>query len=494
MRILYVDIDTLRPDHLGCYGYHRDTSPNIDKLAAEGVRFDNCYVSDAPCLPSRAALYSGRFGIRNGAINHGGMAADYTIDPDDRQFRMIADHLTWQIRHAGYYPVSVSPFGERHSSFWFYNGFREMYNTGKGGIERADEITPVALDWLERGGKQDNWYLHVNLWDPHTPYQVPKEFGNPFEDSPPPDWMTEEIRKKTWDTYGPGNAQEPGGAYLGSAPYNDYPRMPPALDSPETYKKWIDGYDTGIRYADHHIGLIVNKLRELGIYDDTMIIVSSDHGENQGELAVYGDHQTADQITNRVPMIIRDPRGIGGQGRVDTALHYQFDVFATMVEGIGGHLPEGWDARSFFGAFKEEKEQGRDHLVISNCAWACQRSVRWGDHLMIRSYHTGFKNYADKMLFDVKNDPHELVDLVGEKPELVKEAETKLEEWTAAGIAGNPRNEDPMQTVLKEGGPFHARYGSEDYKIYVERLKATGREKFAQELEQRKRKHEEEYG
>ena len=63
MRILYVDIDTLRADHLGCYGYHRDTSPNIDALAQQGTRFENCYVSDAPCLPSRTALWSGRCGF-----------------------------------------------------------------------------------------------------------------------------------------------------------------------------------------------------------------------------------------------------------------------------------------------------------------------------------------------------------------------------------------------------------------------------------------------
>jgi len=56
MRILYLDLDTLRPDHLGCYGYHRDTSPNIDRIAAEGVRFNNCYTPDAPCLPSRASM------------------------------------------------------------------------------------------------------------------------------------------------------------------------------------------------------------------------------------------------------------------------------------------------------------------------------------------------------------------------------------------------------------------------------------------------------
>ena len=72
MRILYIDIDSQRPDHLGCYGYHRKTSPNIDRIAARGVRFENHYVTDAPCLPSRTAMWSGRFGIHTGVINHGG--------------------------------------------------------------------------------------------------------------------------------------------------------------------------------------------------------------------------------------------------------------------------------------------------------------------------------------------------------------------------------------------------------------------------------------
>ena len=75
MRILYLDLDALRPDHLGCYGYHRNTSPNIDRIAEQGVRFDNYYCSDAPCLPSRSALTSGRYGIHTGIVGHGGTAA-----------------------------------------------------------------------------------------------------------------------------------------------------------------------------------------------------------------------------------------------------------------------------------------------------------------------------------------------------------------------------------------------------------------------------------
>jgi choline-sulfatase len=76
MRILYIDCDSLRPDHLGCYGYDRDTSPNIDRIADDGRRFTNYYASDVPCLPSRTALFTGQLGIHTGVVNHGGIAAD----------------------------------------------------------------------------------------------------------------------------------------------------------------------------------------------------------------------------------------------------------------------------------------------------------------------------------------------------------------------------------------------------------------------------------
>jgi choline-sulfatase len=88
VRILYVDIDTRRPDHLGCYGYHRATSPNIDEIAANGVRFESVYASDVPCLPSRAALMTGMYGIRNGVAGHGGTAAELRPWGPTRSFRI----------------------------------------------------------------------------------------------------------------------------------------------------------------------------------------------------------------------------------------------------------------------------------------------------------------------------------------------------------------------------------------------------------------------
>ena len=119
MRILYVDIDTLRPDHLGCYGYHRNTSPNLDALAQDGVVFQNCYNTDAPCLPSRAALWSGRCGFHTGVVNHGGSAADPFPEGPTRGFRDVYDATSWMsaLRRAGFYTVTVSPFGERHAAW-----------------------------------------------------------------------------------------------------------------------------------------------------------------------------------------------------------------------------------------------------------------------------------------------------------------------------------------------------------------------------------------
>ena len=127
MRILMIDIDTLRPDHMGCYGYGRNTTPCMDEVCREGLRFDRYYCSDAPCLPSRAALVTGMFGIHNGAVGHGGTAADRYLTGEKRDFRDIADtdNLHNVFRRAGLYTASVSTFAERHSSYWFQAGFNE---------------------------------------------------------------------------------------------------------------------------------------------------------------------------------------------------------------------------------------------------------------------------------------------------------------------------------------------------------------------------------
>jgi len=477
MRILYIDIDTLRPDHLGCYGYHRNTSPNIDAVAEQAVRFENCYVSDAPCLPSRSSLFSGRFGIHTDAVNHGGTTADPRRTGKTRGFKDPYQTNSWiyLLAKAGFHTVSVSPFAERHSAWWFYAGFKEMYNPGKSGNERADEVFPYAEKWLEENASRDNWFLHVNMWDPHTVYRTPAEFGNPFEKEPPPAWITEEKIRRDYDGYGPHSAHEP----LGYGPFEtDSPFFPGEIKTLEDYKLWIDGYDCGIRYSDLYAGKLLDILARKGVIEETAVIISADHGENQGELNVYGDHQTADHITCRVPYILKWP---GLEPRTYRGLHYQNDLAATVLDLLGIEVPDFWDGRSLAEALRCGKESPREYLVVSQNAWSCQRAVRFGDYIMVKTYHTGFKHFPEYMLFDLKNDPHELIDLAKEKPALVEKAGFLLEKWHSDMMRTSTSVTDPLWITIAEGGPLHAR--ESELPRYCRRLRETGRAHHAELLE-----------
>jgi arylsulfatase A-like enzyme len=423
-------------------------------------------------------MFTGRFGIHSGIVGHGGSAADMRPIGIERRFRTMEQQsgLVWLLRAQGLYPVSISPYAERHSAWWFCEGWREFFNTGKTGGEIADDVVPAALEWIKKNGKRDDWFLHVNVWDPHTPYRTPDAFGEPFADQPlPHTWYTEEVRRRQWSGFGPGGPQEPAGEWGRSS---EYRRQPARITSMGDYKKWIDGYDTGIRYADEWLGQILNALADAGVLHETILIITSDHGENLGELAVIGDHAVADHFTSRVPMIVRWPDLAGG--RVDTALHYQTDIAATLVDLAGGRAPDDWDGRSFADAFRAGRDEGRPYVVASQCCWSCMRAVRWNDYLFARTYHTGLKNLAARMLFNIRTDPHEQKNLVEAEPALADHGQALLEQWTGEMMSRSTSDVDPLWLVMREGGPYHTRGRLKDY---CNRLRATGRAHHADFLE-----------
>ncbi len=484
MRILYLDLDTLRPDHLGCYGYHRNTSPNMDRMAREGLCFTNYYASDAPCLPSRAALISGRLGIHNNVINHGGTQADRLPDGKQRGFRdslACGGSLVNVIRDAGLHTCYIGGFAERHSAYWFYAGFHEIRDTAKGGMESAEDVTPSALEWIENNAGKDNWYLHVNYWDPHTPYRAPEGFGNPFKDDPLPEWLTEEVRREHWKKVGPHGAQDVGMFDKFNNP--KFPRHPADLPDMLAVRKMMDGYDCGIRHMDDHIGRLFDALEAKGALDDLVVIISSDHGENMGELGIYGEHGTADNITCRIPMIIRWP-DVVAPGGVDRGFHYNLDLVPTLADMLKRPIKSHWDGNSFADSLMSGADTGREQLVLSQCCHVCQRSVRWDNWIYIRTYHDGFHLFPREQLYNLAEDPHEQRDLATSRPDLCREGAWRLMNWHDEMMASMPgdRVVDPMQTVLAEGGPFHARG---QLCGYAKRLEATGRGYAIEELKKR---------
>ena len=475
MRLLYIDIDALTPSHLGCYGYHRDTSPTIDRVAAEGLRCTNVYTSDAPCLPSRTAMYSGRFGIHTGVVGHGGTAAQPKIEGPTRGFGDLFDAqgLGRSLQRLGFHTAMVSPFGQRHAAWHFYAGFNEIHNTGKGGAESAEEVTPVVEKWLNDNAASDNWYLHVNYWDVHTPYRAPLEYGEPFADEPLPAWLTEKkIREHNRKT-GPHSSLEIG-------MYNDrenprYPRHPVKITDPASLRRMIDGYDTAIRYVDDQIAHILTILEQKGVLEDTAVIISADHGENMGELGIYGEHGTADQATCRIPMIVRWPGGVSAA--VDEGLHYNVDLAPTLMDLLDGPSQPIWDGESYAPAILNGGSRGREQVVVSQCCHVCQRSVRFDRWLYVRTFHDGFHLFPREMLFDLTADPHEEHDIAAENLDICRQGAGRLLDWHQEQMATVGDGVDPLWTVIQEGGPFHARHAGPNSQLpgYLERLEATGR-------------------
>ena len=486
MRILFLDLDTLRPDHLGCYGYVRNTSPSLDWVAGEGTRFDHYYCSDAPCLPSRAALVTGQFGLRSGIIGHGGTVADPRLEGRSRAFRTsFYQHSLWSfLRRQGLRTVSVSPFAERHSAWWFNAGFDVVFNPGKGGMESAEEVTPWVTEWLERHAREDNWLLHVNYWDPHTPYRAPAEFGNPFADDPVPSWLTPEILEEHRRRPGGHGSREMNMWNAESPP--QYPRHLGEVRDLQDFRRMVDGYDCSIRYMDDHIGRLLNMLSDAGVLEDTAIIVTSDHGENLGELNCYGEHGTSDYITHRIPMVIRWPDC--RQGHVDAGLHVNLDLGPTLADLFGAEPCPQWQGRSYAAALQTGAECGRDYLVLGQCCHGAMRSVRFGPWIYIRVYHDFYHLYPREMLFDVEADPHELHNLAAERPEVCDRAARLLLDWHDEMMAGMPDAVDPLWTVMREGGPHHSRG---QLARYCERLEQTGRGEHIAEL---RRRHPGEFG
>lgn len=224
-------------------------------------------------------------------------------------------------------------------------------------------------------------------------------------------------------------------------------------------------------------------LENIGVREETTIIVPADHGENQGELNIYGDHHTADEWTCRVPLVVNGPDVEPG---VDDGLHYNIDLAPTITE-LGGETPaDRWDGRSFTGSLLHGRETGRDFLVLSHGAWSCQPGVRWDDYLLLRTYHDGLKGFDPVELFDLAADPYQTTNLARERPDDAREGLALLHQWERKRLleaatdraSGNPDSSrsltDPLLEVVHEGGPHHAR-PDEHVEPYAEGLRETGR-------------------
>lgn len=450
MPIICIDIDSLRADHVSAYGYHGNTTPNIDELAEDGVRFERAYVANSPCMPSRAALTSGRYGIANGVVTHGkrsqqmnrpanelDWAGSWTETEPERPWWTLPE-LFFQNRVE---TIGVSSF-PRHPAPWFYHVWHTYVNPQEppadddGSWEdfqtpRAETVIDETIDALDQQDCEE-FFTYVQLWDPHSPYKRSEEEVAAFRGVESPEYPTAEqiADHQSWDTWQ-------------SATFR-------SIGNRDDLDELVSNYDAEVHYADRHVGRLIDYLKTTGQYDESLIVVTADHGEEFGEHGLYREHWSTHDGTQRVPLIIKPPADTSVEQGSRDHLVTNVDISPTLADYYDLEPPERWQGQSLRPIVESVAADGREAIVLEHGLYMAQRAVRTDDWKFIRTYHAGMWEdvVPDCQLFDMTADPHEQDNLAYEHPDIVEELETVMLRWVE-----NHRidHEDPLRQVAREG-------------------------------------------
>ena len=296
--VILIVVDAMRPDHLTPYGSARDTTPNLKKLADDGVLLTNYFVNGNWTRPSTASLLTGLPPAAHGVERDQDKLAD--------EFVTLAELL----REVGVPTGAVVGNGNAGSAFGLGRGFSFYADTVKhwSGLPSADQVVELAVPFVKKHA-QEPFFLLLFFVDPHDPYHAPP----PYEDMYVSDPSVPLVRSPHWEL----------GRY--SAP--EVERMQAA-------------YDGALRYTDSALGRFIDTLRELGIYNRSTIMVTADHGEAFGEHGAFlHGHHLYDEIA-RAPLIIRSPN-MSTRGAYNHFLFQTIDLMPTLVRYLGGTVPKG---------------------------------------------------------------------------------------------------------------------------------------------------------
>lgn len=421
--IILISADSLRADHLACYGYSRATSPNIDELAAGSTLLENMFCPVIPTQPSHTTMFTGQHPLTHGVVAHGGKAKLAQGAP------LLAEIFTT----AGFTTCAVDTlFRER---VWFGRGYEYVIDPSVHHVFYAnvtqEELNDRALHWITSVAKSP-FYLFIHYWDTHYPYVPPKQYNELFYDGGNPTdpdnhaldlWWSHPlgaIAKDTWLRSGKGVITDP-----------DYVT---AL------------YDREARYLDDGIGHLRASLERLGLADDTMIVLLADHGESMTEHRIFFDHYGLYDCTLRVPCIISWPGGRLRPGVRLKPMRQLSDIAPTILEAAGIPVPSEMDGQSLLGQLRgEEEPSGYDEILSLESTWQAKYCLRTRTHKFILSREQDLLGNPLRELYDLEADPGEECNLVDENTELAASMEAEIEERIAQKLRAAGRQADPVK-------------------------------------------------
>ena len=394
---LLIGIDTLRADHLSCYGYVRGTSPNIDRLARESVVFTRAFANGIPTHPAWTTILTGVHPLRHKIVTHMGFVKL------SRELRMVQEVL----RERGYATGAVDNMFLKYGHFyaWFTRGF-DIYSH-PGGIPAPEaglkvqgrDVTDSALKVLgEIAGSGKPFFLFLHYWDPHSPYRPPPPFNRAF-----------------WREGAP--------------------------EGEELLDYIISQYDGEVAYVDAMVGELLDAMDDRGLLDDTVVIVTADHGEELRQHGDYLGHKGLYDTVTRVPLIIKAP---GCEARVVDALVQHVDIAPTILElaGVSGGLDS--DGRSLVPLLEGGGAESRPVVMLENTQQKAIgiRTERWKLIRYLERTEDGLpKGYVQ--LFDLERDPEERVNLAYHETDVSRELGEELDRRVGELLRGG---ENPLLT------------------------------------------------
>jgi len=393
MNIILVAIDTLRADHLGCYGYAKGTSPNIDRLAEDGAVFENCFAVGIPTHPAYTTIMTGMHPLIHRIVCHAG---NVNLSPT---ITMLPEYLS---KH-GYVTIAVDNLAtaERIArAGWFARGYRYYFSTGgitvisQGVKINAEVVNKTAFEALElalKKGGDKGFFMFIHYWDPHAPYLPPRRYLGKFYNSDPSKGDVEDRLGKTlW------------GRLLLNGWIGELVR------SGIRDKSYIDAsYDAEIAYVDERIGEMLTRIDELGLTDDTVIVLTADHGEGLGEHEIYYDHHGLYEWDVKVPLIIRYPSRIPKSVRIKAMVSHM-DIMPTLLEIAGVQISEKVSGNSLLSLLDGEWS-GYSMLCMVENTRMTKRALRTEEWKLIETLRPDIygKPAGYIELYDLKKDPME---------------------------------------------------------------------------------------
>ncbi len=399
--LILIGIDSLRADHMSGYGYHRLTTPFIDRYAQGGTLFENTYSAYIPTSSAYTSMLTGMdvFSTQVVALRHKGPIAEGVKT------------LPEILREQGYNTTCVGFSGNPASrGFDTYLQFPGWGSWNEGRSHKAEELNKVAIPELERlAGKRKPFFLFLRHMDPHAPYLPPGQFERAFYH---------------------GNETDPNNhsmdPVMAFKPFRDFfaSWMPPGITDKDYV---IAQYDGAVAYMDSCIQVIFQAIESLGIEEETIVVINSDHGETLYDHDCYFDHHGLYEPTLHVPLIIRYPGKVPAGKRVK-GFNLHEDLVPTLMELMGIDPGIAFDGKSLMPMARGEVTSHPGEFYITECTWMRKHGWRTPIWKLIVALEPDIHFKPEVELYNLIEDPLENNNLAEQLPDVVAFLRGRMEQ------------------------------------------------------------------